>query len=119
MAVERFVSVGEAIAYENPTIKLDMLEACKEARESGYTIKIHTQMPNSISMANSQSEKNNLIQAANILLNSITKVLLLADVVIINQILNSKNKVSRKNTYFTRCNLISALNLNGFRGNVN
>ena len=34
-----------------------------------------------------------MIQAANNLLNSVTKVLLLADVVIINQLLNSKNKV--------------------------
>jgi hypothetical protein len=41
----------------------------------------------------SNSEKLSLIQAANNLLNSVTKVLLLADVVIINQILNAKNKV--------------------------
>jgi hypothetical protein len=38
LAVERFVIVGETIAYENPTIKIDMLEACKEARYSGKTL---------------------------------------------------------------------------------
>ncbi len=47
----------------------------------------------SSSSNNSNSEKITMIQAANTLLNSVTKVLLLADVVIINQILNSKNKV--------------------------
>ena len=45
------------------------------------------------------NEKVSMIQAANTLLNSVTKVLLLADVVIINQILNSKNKVCY-NLYF-------------------
>lgn len=35
LAVERFVIVGETIAYENPTIKIDMLEACKDARNAG------------------------------------------------------------------------------------
>ena len=108
MAVSRFVSVGEAIAYENPSIRLDMIDACREARNAGLAIKTHTQIPNSVmnetlgyfSLSDSNNNNNNnsndkftLIQAANILLNSVTKVLLLADVVIINQILNSKNKV--------------------------
>ena len=35
LAVERFVSVGEAIAEENPEIHDDMSEACKEARLAG------------------------------------------------------------------------------------
>ena len=34
-AIERFVNVGETIAYENPTIKMDMLEACREAKDAG------------------------------------------------------------------------------------
>jgi hypothetical protein len=106
MAVSRFVSVGEAIAYENPSIRLDMIDACREARNAGLAIKTHTQIPNSVmnetlgyfSLSDSNNNNNSndkftLIQAANILLNSVTKVLLLADVVIINQILNSKNKV--------------------------
>lgn len=103
LAVERFVSVGEAIAYENPNIKTETLEACKDARNAGLSIKIHTQIPNSVVngmgvMANnytvfSNNEKISMMQAANILLNSVTKVLMLADIVIINQILNSKNKV--------------------------
>ena len=35
LAIERFINVGEMIAYENATIKLDMLEACRRAREAG------------------------------------------------------------------------------------
>ena len=35
LAVERFVTVGETIADDNPEIKVDMYEACKEARAAG------------------------------------------------------------------------------------
>lgn len=34
-AVERFVTVGETIADDNPEIKQDMYDACKEARSAG------------------------------------------------------------------------------------
>lgn len=33
--MERFVTVGETIADDNPDIKQDMYEACKEARAAG------------------------------------------------------------------------------------
>ena len=95
LAVERFVVVGETIAYENPTIKIDMLDACRDARQAGMAIKHQTQYQPGSLLKNSttQHDKISLIQAANSLLNAVTKVLLLADVVIINQILNAKNKV--------------------------
>jgi hypothetical protein len=106
LAVERFVNVGETTAYENSMIKTDMLNACKEARAAGYAIKECTKAVNSVAniiglvlpknadlMSTNTKEKRNMIQAANNLLNSVTHVLLLADVIIINQILNSKNKV--------------------------
>lgn len=35
LAVERFVTVGETIADDNPDIKKDMYDACKEARAAG------------------------------------------------------------------------------------
>ncbi len=35
IAVERFVNVGERIAYENPSIKLEMLDACRHAKNAG------------------------------------------------------------------------------------
>ena len=36
-AVERFVLVGETIADDNSDIKLEMYEACREARNAGKT----------------------------------------------------------------------------------
>ena len=38
LAVERFVTVGETIADDNPEIKQGMYEACKEARVAGKII---------------------------------------------------------------------------------
>lgn len=35
LAVERFICVGETIADDNPEIKQDMYDACKEARTAG------------------------------------------------------------------------------------
>ena len=35
LAVERFVSVGEAIACDNPDIQRDMHDACRDARAAG------------------------------------------------------------------------------------
>ena len=35
LAVERFVTVGESIAEENPEIRHDMCDACKEAKIAG------------------------------------------------------------------------------------
>lgn len=34
-AIERFVTVGETIADDNPEIKCEMYEACKDARAAG------------------------------------------------------------------------------------
>lgn len=40
LAVERFVTVGETIADDNPEIRQDMYDACKDARAAGtYYIK--------------------------------------------------------------------------------
>lgn len=35
LAVERFVTVGETIADDNPEIRQDMYDACKDARAAG------------------------------------------------------------------------------------
>ena len=42
LAIERFVSVGEAIAEENEEIRTDMCEACREARIAGQNIQLLT-----------------------------------------------------------------------------
>lgn len=35
VAIERFVTVGESIADDNPEIKTDLYQACKDARVAG------------------------------------------------------------------------------------
>ena len=64
----------------------------------GLSIRNSTKTPNSVAnilgLSTNTPEKLDMIQAANVLLDSVTRVLLLADVVIVNQILNSKNKVN-------------------------
>jgi len=35
MAVEKFMTIAETIADDNPEIKTDMHEACKDARDAG------------------------------------------------------------------------------------
>ena len=90
LAVERFVQVGEAIAYDHPTIRFDMLETCREARAAGHSIRVQTQSMPSNSLLSliaaaaadaaagnktpSNADNITLMQAANVLLNSVTKV---------------------------------------------
>lgn len=38
VAIERFVTVGETIADDNPEIKCEMYQACKEARSAGMVV---------------------------------------------------------------------------------
>ncbi|RNA27100.1 alpha-catulin-like isoform X2 [Brachionus plicatilis] len=124
LAIERFVSVGESIAYENESIRYEMLEACREARVAGQSMRSQTQTPDSIvnvlgvitTPTNAGSlfsdEKVSMIHSANQLLNSVTKVLLLADIVIIKQILNSKNKVAQSLIKLENCyHIYSFVNL--------
>lgn len=41
LAVERFVTIGETIADDNPEIKTEMYQACKEARAAGQHFFAH------------------------------------------------------------------------------
>jgi hypothetical protein len=94
-AVGRFVQVGEKIAHENASIGLDMREACSEAKEAGAVIKDQIYATSNKTAASQSTEKTGMIQAANALLNSVTKVLLLADVVVVEQLLDSKSRALR------------------------
>uniref|UniRef100_A0A914WAU3 Alpha-catulin n=1 Tax=Plectus sambesii TaxID=2011161 RepID=A0A914WAU3_9BILA len=91
-AVERFVTVGETIADENPDIQPEMYDACHEARTAGSTI---ASLNSAVSVENSAAvDKNVLVRAARQLLSSVTRVLLLADRVLVKQILRSEDKVA-------------------------
>ncbi|CAF4140231.1 unnamed protein product [Rotaria sordida] len=94
MAVERFVSVGESIANENPEIKSDLTDACREARSAGETIKRITCIEyDTFGKPVCITDRQSMIQAARSLLNAVTRVLLLADMVVVKQIISIKKKV--------------------------
>ncbi|XP_019698982.1 alpha-catulin isoform X3 [Harpegnathos saltator] len=91
LAVERFVTVGETIADDNPDIKQDMYEACKEARVAGSAIEKLCEC----AMEDSLADRGSVVRAARCLLGSVTRVLLLADIVVVKQLLLAKDKVAR------------------------
>ncbi|XP_008852866.1 alpha-catulin isoform X2 [Nannospalax galili] len=98
LAVGRFVKVGEAIANENWDLKEEINVACIEAKQAGETIAALTDVtslkqPVSDSHVTIFTDKTGVIKAARLLLSSVTKVLLLADQVVIKQIITSRNKV--------------------------
>ncbi|XP_062425689.1 alpha-catulin isoform X2 [Rhea pennata] len=98
LAVARFVTVGEAIANENHELKEEMSVACIEAKRAGETIAQLTDVA-SLDRLESDShitiftDKTGVVKAARLLLSSVTKVLVLADRVVIKQIITSRNKV--------------------------
>uniref|UniRef100_A0A6P7GCI7 Alpha-catulin-like n=1 Tax=Diabrotica virgifera virgifera TaxID=50390 RepID=A0A6P7GCI7_DIAVI len=90
LAVERFVTVGETIADDYPEVRQGMYEACKEARQAGSAIEhiceVHDEEVS--------PDRTTLVRAARCLLGAITRVLLLADIVVVKQLLFAKDKVS-------------------------
>ncbi|KAF0300211.1 Alpha-catulin [Amphibalanus amphitrite] len=90
LAVERFVTVGETIGDDNPEIKVDMYEACKEARAAGSAIEKLC----ALQAEAKSTDRATLVRAARCLLSSVTKVLLLADTVVVKQLILSKDKAA-------------------------
>ncbi|KAH8041320.1 hypothetical protein HPB51_014601 [Rhipicephalus microplus] len=90
LAVERFVSVGEALADDNVEIKLDMYDACRSARAAGASI----EQLCDVRMDEASEDRGALARAARALLASVTRVLLLADTVVVKQLLSAKDRVS-------------------------
>uniref|UniRef100_A0AAZ3PLU6 Uncharacterized protein n=1 Tax=Oncorhynchus tshawytscha TaxID=74940 RepID=A0AAZ3PLU6_ONCTS len=98
VAVGRFVGVGEAIAVENEELKEEMGMACFEARRAGDAIAKLTDVgmlvaPLVDGRKTVFSNKTGMVKAARMLLSSVTKVLVLADRIVIKQIITSRNKV--------------------------
>ncbi|XP_061787188.1 alpha-catulin isoform X1 [Nerophis lumbriciformis] len=94
-AVGRFVAVGEAIAAENHELKDEMGHACFEARRAGDAIAQLTDVGRAAPDAHVTvfSDRTGMVKAARLLLSSVTKVLVLADRIVIKQIVASRNKV--------------------------
>ncbi|CAF90376.1 unnamed protein product [Tetraodon nigroviridis] len=98
VAVGRFVAVGEAIAAENQELKDEMGQACFEARRAGDAIAQLTDVGSAApsppdGRATVFSDRTGMVKAARLLLSSVTKVLVLADRIVIKQIITSRNKV--------------------------
>lgn len=94
-AVERFVSVGEQIALENEDVADEMREACEEAKKSGQTIFNLTSFagdPFDDGVPNS-TDKSGMVRAARSLLSAVTRVLIIADSVVVKRLLTAVKKV--------------------------
>lgn len=115
-AVERFASVGEAIADDNPEIRNEMYDACKDARTAGALIEqlcsltaVSLRGHDPTMAGNDEDEEEHsanvedtirthadrsaMARAARALLSSVTRVLLVADTVVVKQIVASKDRV--------------------------
>ncbi|XP_035660712.1 alpha-catulin-like isoform X2 [Branchiostoma floridae] len=93
-AVDRFVTVGQAIGDQNKEIKQEMYDACLEARTAGDSIATIT----NVQYIHGDEEllfndKSQMVRAARALLSSVTKVLMVADKVMVKQLLCAKDKV--------------------------
>ncbi|XP_071941893.1 alpha-catulin-like [Antedon mediterranea] len=96
LAVSKFVSVGEALGKENLDIQDELHEACSEAQVAGNNIARLTDTNSWLaSTTQNSTDKNSMIKAARGLLSAVTKVLLLADRVVIKQIIVAEQKVKK------------------------
>ncbi|XP_076372930.1 alpha-catulin-like [Tachypleus tridentatus] len=94
VAVERFVTIGECVAEDNPEIKVDMYEACKDARAAATTLEQLCESQRiEIASTRHNVEWSRLARAARGLLSSITRMLILADTVVVKQLLRIKDRI--------------------------
>ena len=92
--MERFATVGETVADENPDIQAEMYDACSEARLAGSSIaNINNALIDDNGMSVMGIDKSQLVRASRQLLSSVTRVLLLADRVVVKNILRAEDKV--------------------------
>ncbi|CAL1271925.1 unnamed protein product [Larinioides sclopetarius] len=95
LSIERFVTLGEAMADDNAEIKVDMYEACRDARAAGSMIEHLCEVQHDDGgQLRPYADKHHLARAARALLSAVTRILLLADTVVVKQLLNTKDRVS-------------------------
>ncbi|XP_043472555.1 catenin alpha isoform X1 [Leptopilina heterotoma] len=86
-ATANFIEKGEQIAYENPDITAEMLSAVEEVKKSGDTMSIAAREFSDDPC--SSLKRGNMIRAARSLLSSVTRLLILADMVDVHLLLKS------------------------------
>ncbi|XP_016930533.2 alpha-catulin [Drosophila suzukii] len=99
IAVERFITIGEIIAEENIDIKGDMYEAAKEARDAGKSIERLCDISPLGGMElrhhiEPLKDYGAIILAARSLLSSVTRILLLVDIIVVKKLLTAKKRAS-------------------------
>uniref|UniRef100_A0A8C4WQE4 Catenin (cadherin-associated protein), alpha-like 1 n=1 Tax=Eptatretus burgeri TaxID=7764 RepID=A0A8C4WQE4_EPTBU len=99
LAVDRFVAIGQAISQENPELQPEMIVACKEAHVSGATIGRFAEAGHSFEDGSVEGcgatslDRGLLVRASRLLLSAVTRVLLLADRVVVKHVVSSRHKV--------------------------
>ncbi|CAK5113131.1 unnamed protein product [Meloidogyne enterolobii] len=100
-AVERFVAVGETIADENPDIQPELYDACSSiANLHGSMLAEPMHDSSNFPVENGGTaifpnvNTTQLVRAARQLLSSVTRVLLLADRVLVKHILRAEDKIA-------------------------
>ncbi|XP_065368078.1 alpha-catulin [Calliphora vicina] len=103
MAVDRLVTIGEIIAEGFQDIKADMFDCCKDARDTGKSIEQLCLSGDMVNEAGSLAvgipktfvDHTAIILASRSLLTSITRVLLLVDIIVVKQLFTFKYKDSK------------------------
>ncbi|XP_033207297.1 catenin alpha isoform X2 [Belonocnema kinseyi] len=90
-ATANFIEKGEQIAYENPDITAEMLSAVEEVRKSGGLMSIAAREFSDDPC--SSLKRGNMVRAARNLLSSVTRLLILADMVDVHLLLKSLHVV--------------------------
>lgn len=94
--MERFVNVGEQIAEENEDVANEMWEACEEAKKSGQAILNLTSSAGESTSGDdgvNVTDKTGMVRAARSLLSAVTRVLIIADSVVVKRLLKAVKKV--------------------------
>ncbi|RWS04461.1 alpha-catulin-like protein, partial [Dinothrombium tinctorium] len=94
LAVERFAAVGEAMADDNPEIRMEMYDACKDARAAGAMIEQMCDIGSDFESGQLQTyaDRSGMVRAARALVPTVTRILLLADTVVVKQLLTAKER---------------------------
>lgn len=90
-ATDNFIERGEQIAYENPDITQEMLSAVDEVRKTGAAMSIAAREFSEDPC--SSLKRGNMVRAARNLLSSVTRLLILADMVDVHLLLKSLHVV--------------------------
>lgn len=90
-ATEIFIERGQTIAYENPEITQQMLQAVEEVRKAGACMSVCAREFSSEPCAS--SVRSGMVRAARGLLSAVTRLLILADMVDVHLLLSKLNTV--------------------------